>query len=83
MKIMSDTAAVASANRDNPTAWLALAATICTGLSALLQGSGLDEVLSPLVWKLLLFGLNAGALISTAVRQWKRSLADDGQDSGA
>jgi hypothetical protein len=83
MNIMSQTAAVASANVRNPTAWLALAASIFTGLSALLQGSGLDEILSPLAWKLTLFGLNAAALISTTVRQFARSAADDGQNSGA
>lgn len=83
MKIMTTTAAVASANVRNPTAWLTLAATIFTGLSALLQGSGLDQLLSPLVWKLTLFGLNAAAMISTALRQFARSEADDGQNSGA
>lgn len=83
MQIMSKTAAVAAANKSNPTAWLTLAATVFTGLSALLQGSGLDQLLSPLVWKLLLFGLNAAAMISTALRQFTRSEADDGQNSGA
>lgn len=82
MKIMSTTAAVASANVSNPTAWLTLAATIATGLSALLQGSGLDQVLSPLVWKLLLFGLNAAALVFTSLRQFKRTEADTGEQSG-
>lgn len=82
MKIMSQTAAVAAANVSNPTAWLTLAATVFTGLSALLQGSGLDQLLSPLVWKLALFGLNAAALIATSWRQFLRSAADDGQNSG-
>lgn len=82
MKIMSQTAALAAANTRNPTAYLAAAATIFTGLSALLQGSGLDQLLSPLAWKLALFGLNAAALISTALRQFWRSAAEGGQESG-
>ncbi len=83
MKIMSQTAAVAAANTRNPTAYLALAATIFTGISALLQESGLDQLLTPLQWKLALFGLNAAALISTALRQFWRAEADDGSQSGA
>lgn len=82
MNIMSQTAAVASANVRNPTAWLALAASIFTGLSALLQGSGLDALMPPLVWKLTLFALNAAALISTTFRQFARQAADDGSQSG-
>ena len=38
MKIMSQTAAVAAANVRNPTAWLTLVSTICSGLVALLVG---------------------------------------------
>ena len=84
MKIMSTTAAVVSANTRNPTAWLALVSTICSGLVALLVGSGLDAEVPPLAWKLTLVALSAGAMISTAVREFLRqSRDDDGSNSGA
>lgn len=83
MKIMTTTAAVASANVRNPTAWLALVSTICSGLVALLVGSGLDAEIPPLAWKLTLVALSAAAMVSTAVREFLRQSKDDGQDSGA
>lgn len=82
MKIMSTTAAVVLANRANPTAWLALVGTICSGLVALLVGSGLDAEVPPLAWKLTLVGLSAASMVSTAVREFLRQSHDDGQDSG-
>ena len=82
MKIMSQTAAVAAANVRNPTAWLTLVSTICSGLDALLVGSGLDAEIPPLAWKLTLVALSAGAMVSTAVREFLRQSKDTGQDSG-
>lgn len=82
MKIMSTTAAVVSANRGNPTAWLALVSTICSGLVAVLVGSGLDAEVPPLAWKLTLVALSAASMVSTAVREFLRQMKDSGQDSG-
>jgi hypothetical protein len=82
MQIMTQTAAVVAANTRNPTAWLALVGMICSGLVALLVGSGLDEDVPPLAWKITLVVLNGAAMVSTAVREFLRQSADNGQNSG-
>lgn len=82
MKIMTQTAAVVAANTRNPTAWLALVGMICSGMVALLVGSGLDEDVPPLAWKITLVLLNAAAMVSTAVREFLRQTSDDGSQSG-
>lgn len=82
MKLMSTTAAVASANVRNPTAWLALVGMVCSGAVTILVGSGLDQDIPPLAWKVTLVALNGAALISTAMREFLRQQKDDGENSG-